>query len=111
LLRFARNNGHWISSRCGTDTNSRRSCHREGNVQQRQHPFDFGVETFRRLGRLGETIVASQKATHRMDADRAVDLELLLASASNIGPFFATEFCTDYSPRSPEERRRRGRRS
>ena len=36
------------------------------NVQQRQRPFDFGVETFRRLGRLGEIIVASQKATHRM---------------------------------------------
>ena len=71
----------------GTDTGGQRSRHREGNVQQRQRPFDFGVETFRRLRRLGEIIVASQKATYRMEAERAVDLELLLASASNIAPF------------------------
>jgi hypothetical protein len=111
IISEASRRRYWISSGCGSDTGDQRSCHREGNVQQRQRPFDFGVETFRRLGRLGEIIVASQKATHRMEARRAVDLDLLLASASNIVPIFATEFCTDYSPRSPEERRRRGRRS
>src|ERR1700688_1796774 len=84
LLRFARNGGHWISSGYGTDTGGQRNCHREGDLQQRQRLFDFGVETFRRLRRLGEIIVASQNATHRMEAERAVDLEALLAAASNI---------------------------
>jgi hypothetical protein len=74
------------------DAGGQRSCHREGNVQQRQRPFDFGVETFRRLRRLGEIIVASQKATYRMEAERAVDLELLLASASDIAPILQQNF-------------------
>src|ERR1700719_1717774 len=60
IASLARNDGHWISSGCGTDTGGQRSCHREGNVQHRQRPFDFGVETFRRPGRLGEIVVASQ---------------------------------------------------
>ena len=55
---------------------------------------------------LAKSSSPSQKAKYRMEAERAVDLELLLASASNIAPFLQQNFAPTTrreAPRSEDD--------